>query len=580
MGISVETRKTARSQRADPQRSQSQRGSRVPGSAASPIHRLQQAVGNRAISHLLQSRTIQPKLTVSHPGDESEREANRVADQVMRMPDTQGLATVRGSNSGVVQRKCACDSTGGQPCECQQGTQTVQRRATSSAPVASIPSSVPQVLRASGRPLDEPTRNFMESRFGQDFSAVRVHTGGDATASAQSINAHAYTVGNNVVFGANQYQPATAIGRRLLAHELVHVLQQGSRGTVRLQRFACTVGVLKDPRCDDAQGAGHPSGVNLEHFSKENHTLKPAHKTQIKTFKAAWVKGGSKDDVKVHGYASCDGDADLNVQLSCDRAEAVKAELTAQGITTKITTAAHGETDEFGKSLDGNRRAIIESIAPSPPPSEPKPGLCKGVPTATPADCVGRNGGYCAAAACFPSDPWLQCVCKTSIKICEAIDAFSFTSVQGKQLEFCIDATVKVPANLGAKFETNSKGNWFRDTNKCIWGHWREALDALHDPSVPIPAGATAPWKTAISVCRSKGVGSSDCCKAQVDAEQQAIDTCGPYDSSRFGSQPTDIPFSPACSAAAKSQAPPPPFSGDFGKVADRVAHGLKLCCP
>jgi hypothetical protein len=142
------------------------------------------------------------------------------------------------------------------------------------------------------------------------------------------------------------------------------------------------------------------------------------------------------------------------------------------------------------------------------------------VPTTTPADCIGRNAGYCSATACFPADPWLQCVCNTSPQICQAVDAFTFKSVLGMQAEACIDATVKPPANMGAKIETSFEGKWFLDTNKCIWGHWREALDALHDPARPVPATLTAPWTAAVAVCRSKGVGSAECCKAQVDAEQ------------------------------------------------------------
>ena len=68
--------------------------------------------------------------------------------------------------------------------------------------------------------------------------------------------------------------------------------------------------------------------------------------------------------------------------------------------------------------------------------------------------------------------------------------------------------------------------------------------------------------------------------KAQVEAEQKAIDICGKYPSSRFGSLPTDIPGSPLCSRAARFVAPKPPFVGDFGNVADRIAHGNKVCCP
>ena len=582
MSAPATTRQVAAPQRGDPQRSVIGRQSHASYNERPPIQRLHRAVGNRATASLLRAAIVQPKLTISQPDDEYEREADRVADHVMRMAEGHEAPALRIRRLGVVQRKCACEGNKDEPCECDQPTQTVQRRAVSSADVTSVPNSVPQVLRSSGRPLDRPTLNFMQSRFGHDFSGVRVHTGSEAAASARSIHAQAYTLGNNVVFAENQYQPSTAIGRRLLAHELTHVIQQDNHTTVRLRRsFPCTTGVLTDTRCEDAQGSGHPSGVDLEAFAEEKSTVTSTHDAQIATFKADWVKDGSKDEVKVHGYASCDGEPELNVQLSCARAEAVKAKLTAEGITTKITTFAHGETDEFGASVLDNRRVIIEKVAVTPPPPPPpKPSLCKTVPTSTPADCIGRNGGYCAAASCFPSNPWLQCVCKTSLKICEAVEAFSFKSLQGKQLEMCIDASVKPPGNMGAKFETNSKGKWFLDTNKCIWGHWQEALEALHDSTIPIPAGATGPWKAAIAVCRSKGVASNECCKAQVDAEQEAIDTCGKYPSSRFGTLPTDIPFSSFCSSAAQRFAPPPPFSGDFGNVTDRIAHGNKLCCP
>jgi hypothetical protein len=82
------------------------------------------------------------------------------------------------------------------------------------------------VGRSGGQTLDADTRGFMESRFGTDFSDVRVHTGGSAAASARAVQAHAYTVGNDVVFGAGHYQPDTDSGRRMLAHELTHVVQQ------------------------------------------------------------------------------------------------------------------------------------------------------------------------------------------------------------------------------------------------------------------------------------------------------------------------------------------------------------------
>ncbi len=85
---------------------------------------------------------------------------------------------------------------------------------------------VHDVLRSPSQPLDQATRAFFEPRFGHDFSDVRVHTGSRAAESARSIDALAYTVGQDVVFGAGQYKPETYAGRTLLSHELSHVIQQ------------------------------------------------------------------------------------------------------------------------------------------------------------------------------------------------------------------------------------------------------------------------------------------------------------------------------------------------------------------
>jgi hypothetical protein len=87
-------------------------------------------------------------------------------------------------------------------------------------------SIIHKVLNSSSQSLDVGTRAFMEPRFGHDFSKVRVHADTKAAESARAVNALAYTVGNDVVFGAGQYQPATSNGRRLLGHELTHVVQQ------------------------------------------------------------------------------------------------------------------------------------------------------------------------------------------------------------------------------------------------------------------------------------------------------------------------------------------------------------------
>ncbi|RCJ29429.1 hypothetical protein A6770_22115 [Nostoc minutum NIES-26] len=125
--------------------------------------------------------------------------------------------------SGILQRQCDCGqhTIAGSKCEtCQQQGQA-QLRSTSE-----VPASVYQVLRSSGEPLDISTRTLMESRFGHDFSRVRVHTDAKAADSAKAVNALAYTVGQNIVFDKGQYAPETITGKKLIAHELTHTVQQ------------------------------------------------------------------------------------------------------------------------------------------------------------------------------------------------------------------------------------------------------------------------------------------------------------------------------------------------------------------
>ena len=133
-------------------------------------------------------------------------------------------------NRVVLQRKCACGNptvAGSECAECRtKRAQSLLRAAVTTAPTSDVPSIVNAVLRSPGRPLDAHLRADLEPRFGADFSRVRVHTDAQAAASARAVNALAYTVGNNIVFGAQRYAPTVPDGRRLLAHELTHVLQQ------------------------------------------------------------------------------------------------------------------------------------------------------------------------------------------------------------------------------------------------------------------------------------------------------------------------------------------------------------------
>ncbi len=162
-------------------------------------------------------RSMQKKLKVNAPGDMYEQEADRIADQMVHMSDPKP------------QRAYAC----GDNCPAYQADEGIRARVQSKPARmqngisnALAPPIVHAALASTGRSLDSDVQEFMESQFGQSFSHVRVHTDPSAQHSAQSIGARAYTVGSEIVFGAGQYVPATSEGRRLLAHELTHVMQQ------------------------------------------------------------------------------------------------------------------------------------------------------------------------------------------------------------------------------------------------------------------------------------------------------------------------------------------------------------------
>jgi len=132
----------------------------------------------------------------------------------------------------VLQRACACgkQSNGGGCEECST-KRDLQRSSAGCVSSRGVSGKVNAALSTSGAPLDSSTRTFMESGFGHDFSGVRVHTGTLAAQSAESVNARAYTVGNHIVFANGLYSPSTSAGRRLIAHELTHTIQQGGQSS-------------------------------------------------------------------------------------------------------------------------------------------------------------------------------------------------------------------------------------------------------------------------------------------------------------------------------------------------------------
>ena len=246
-----------------------------PGHASpSDILALQHAAGNRTVSHF-----IQTKLTVGPVGDRYEQEADRVAEQVMTMPLP---SPARGGAGGELQRQgeepprelqakplaatitpllqCQEEDQDLQirPVAAQQGLQrqeeeeqlqmrpatlqqVLQRQAVGSLKAGEALEHSLAAQKGGGSPLPDDTRDFMEPRFGADFSGVRVHTGGEAEQMTQALKAQAFTHGQDIYVGAGRYNPGTDAGKRLLAHELTHTLQQG--GGTRVPQTA-SIGAL------------------------------------------------------------------------------------------------------------------------------------------------------------------------------------------------------------------------------------------------------------------------------------------------------------------------------------------------
>jgi outer membrane protein OmpA-like peptidoglycan-associated protein len=218
------------------------------------LTKMQQTYGNRYMQKMLQT-----KIKVGQPGDKYEQEADRVAEQVMRMPEplvqkqpeeeeeeeTIQTNPLANQITPLVQRQV---ELGEEPEEEEEPIQTkltndiqVQRQAEEpeeEEPVQTkqLGGPTPHIshgleaqihsLRGGGQPLPQTVRTFFEPRFGCDFGRIRVHADSEASEIARQLNARAFTVGRDIVFGAGQYAPETLAGRKLLGHEFVHVKQQ------------------------------------------------------------------------------------------------------------------------------------------------------------------------------------------------------------------------------------------------------------------------------------------------------------------------------------------------------------------
>lgn len=254
--------------------------------------RLQQQYGNRFVRGII-AQNIQAKLKTGQPGDICEQEAGRVAEQVMQMPEPQPQRQSEEESARIQPKPLTEQITPLVQRQLEEEEGELQAKKSLGQSSEGTPSMETHInaMRSGGQRLPETVRAYFEPRFGHDFSQIRVHTDSVAAESAQLLNARAYTTGQNIIFGAGQYAPGTTAGKKVLAHELVHTLQQSSYGRIR-------------PKSIQRAGEEKPSPVVIVSGPKKIPELKEdAAEKIIRTTGAKQEKAGNYRFVPVSGYA-------------------------------------------------------------------------------------------------------------------------------------------------------------------------------------------------------------------------------------------------------------------------------------
>lgn len=370
---------------------------------------------------------LQANLRIGRANDNYEQEADRVADQVMRMPASAVAATPAPPGASVIPRTATCakgydaaaqeNRSGEQDTLCsrcqvqgkplagqitpliqrethnaveeeeeetpvlqtkplaqtqtenkagEEDEQTLQTTAAPGRTSALTPGIMSGIaaMRGQGQSLTPATRGFMEPRFGRDFTQVRVHADGNAARLSKQINARAFTVGQDIAFGAGYYQPNTSGGRKLLAHELTHVVQQ--TGVLPLNPKAAKTNthinnrmVLNQQNHIQRNNDSLPSvtidNVNAPDTPPGTSRIPPTAETGVRVNMAGWhpplspVKlsimgaGGGNGTVKINGGNTHDIVSSQNVLLKGDNQ-------TAPGKAGKLKLVAHIGPDKLAES--------------------------------------------------------------------------------------------------------------------------------------------------------------------------------------------------------------------------------------
>ncbi|WP_143305139.1 eCIS core domain-containing protein [Chitinophaga vietnamensis] len=320
--------------------------------------------------------TIMPKLSVGAPDDPLEDEAERKADEVMRMPETTFVQRKcahceeeekQAHTASFLQRKCAhCEEE--EQVRLKPATSFLQRKEGGITASASATAQI-QATKGRGDKLPANTQQFMESRFGSDFSDVRIHTASYATALSRELSAQAFTVGNDIYFNAGKFSPETASGKHLLAHELTHTIQQGgiSRKINRVVDQEETMDILSGSAEESIQRTGdeemsrsqeiaqsesspgqaevsmQPLSISIYNFAINSAQLKPYHIQVLNELILVLSQTNAQNwRVELVGNTDSSGEPVVNDPLSVRRAAAVRRYLSAR-LGSRISSRGEGE---------------------------------------------------------------------------------------------------------------------------------------------------------------------------------------------------------------------------------------------
>ncbi len=262
---------------------------------------------------------------------------------------------------------------GGECEECRNKRGTPQRKASTQSEIAEAPRIVRDISNSPGQPLDVDTRAFFESRFGRDFSGVRVHAGAAAAESARQVNALAYTIGQDIVFASGRYAPTTQNGKKLLAHELTHVAQQSAMGGLGIQCAAgeeektkaankasqkpdAEAGVKPTVTPAQAEAASAPAASDAEIDALDLAVTAKAGAQELKKkhSEIKFTSGRRNVAEQAHAMAS-------NIVSSKDRKWIEKTYASAASLQKWVDDNPKVETvDDIAKGLEGEINALSE----------------------------------------------------------------------------------------------------------------------------------------------------------------------------------------------------------------------------